>query len=166
MSSTSHSFDVVSNVDFQEVDNSINQALKEVGHRYDLKDAQNKIELNQKENSILVESADEYKAQVVIDILKQKLIGRGISAKALKQNNIESSLGGRAKCKLDVQVGISKDNAKLIVKDLKETDLKIQAQIQDDQVRVIAKKIDDLQAAIRYIKDKNYSFDVQFLNYR
>ncbi len=166
MAQSTHSFDVASNVDFQEVDNAVNQALKEVGQRYDLKDAQNKIELNQKEKTISIESADDYKVQAVIDILKQKLIGRGISPRALKQNEVEASLGARAKCKLEIQVGISKENAKIIVKDLKESDLKIQTQIQDDQIRVIAKKIDDLQAAIQYIKEKNYSFDIQFMNYR
>jgi len=161
-----HSFDIVSQIQMNEVDNAIQQTLKEVQQRYDLKDSDTKVELNNKDQVIAIESADEYKVNAVIEILNQKLIKRQIDPRSLKAGEIESALSGRAKCQIKVQVGLTAEQAKQISKDVRNMVVKVQPQIQGDQVRIVAKKIDDLQAVIQFIKEQNYDFAVQFLNYR
>ncbi len=159
-----HSFDIVSQIDMQEADNAINQALKEIHQRYDLKDSQTQIELNKNDKLIMINTKDDYSLKASIDILQTKFIRRGISVKALKLENPESAAGGRIRQKINLQSGISKDNAKKITKMVKESKLKVNTQIQDEQIRVQASKIDDLQAVIKLVKDADLDFPTQFVN--
>ncbi|MCZ7608730.1 MAG: YajQ family cyclic di-GMP-binding protein [Ignavibacterium sp.] len=159
-----HSFDIVSEIDFQEVDNAVNQALKEITQRYDLKDSKTQIELIKKDKLLSLNTKDDYSRKASIDILETKFIRRGISIKALKFNEPEAAAGGRLKQTISLQSGISKDNSKIITKMIKESKLKVNAQIQDEQIRVTAPKIDDLQAVIKLIKDSELDFPTQFVN--
>ncbi|MGK9476552.1 YajQ family cyclic di-GMP-binding protein [Melioribacter sp. OK-6-Me] len=161
-----HSFDIVSIIDFQEVDNAINQALKEIRQRYDLKDSQTEIELNKKDKLININTKDDYSLKQSYDILQSKFIKRGLSIKAMKPNQPYAAAGGRLKQTITLQSGISKENAKLITKLIKESKLKVTTQIQDEQVRVSAPKIDDLQKVIQLIKDADFDFPIQFVNYK
>lgn len=162
----SHSFDIVSEINFQEADNAINQAIKEIQQRYDLKDSKTEILLNKKEKQIILNTKDEYSRKQAIDIIQTKFIKRGISIKALKLEEPEPAANGRIKQVINLQSGISKDNAKQLTKMIKETKLKVNSQIQDEQVRVTASKIDDLQAIIKLVKEADLSFPVQFTNYK
>ena len=159
-----HSFDIVSEIDLQEADNAVNQALKEIHQRYDLKDSNTTMDLNKKDKQISINTKDDYSLKASIDILQTKFIRRGISIKALKLKEPEPAAGGRLKQIIDLQSGISKDNAKKITKMIKDSKLKVNAQIQDEQVRVQAPKIDDLQAVIQMVKDAELDFPTQFVN--
>jgi uncharacterized protein YajQ (UPF0234 family) len=159
-----HSFDIVSEIDFQEADNAVNQALKEIHQRYDLKDSNTLVDLNKKDTLININTKDDYSLKASVDILETKFIRRNISIKALKFNEPEAAAGGRLKQVINLQSGISKENAKIITKMIKESKLKINAQIQDEQVRVTAPKIDDLQAVIKLVKEADLEFPTQFVN--
>ncbi len=159
-----HSFDIVSEIDLQEADNAVNQAIKEITQRYDLKDSHTTIELNKKEKLITINTKDEYSLKASYDILQTKFIRRGISVKALKPKAAEQAAGGRIKQIINLQSGISKDNCKLITKLIKDMKLKVNAQIQDEQIRVQGAKIDDLQAVIKMIKEADLDFPTQFVN--
>jgi uncharacterized protein YajQ (UPF0234 family) len=161
-----HSMDIVSEVDLQEADNAVNQALKEIHQRYDLKDSQTTVELNKNEKLILVNTKDDYSRKAGIDILQSKFIRRGISIKALKYDEPEPAAGGRLRQKINLQSGISKENAKILTKMIKDSKLKVNAQIQDEQIRVQGPKIDDLQAIIKMIKDADLDFPTQFVNFK
>lgn len=163
---SNHSFDIVSEIDFQEVDNAINQTIKEVQQRYDLKDSKTELVLNKKEKQLTINTKDEYSRKQSVDILQTKFIKRGISIKALKYSEPEPAAGGRIKQIINLQSGISKENAKLITKMIKDSKLKVNAQIQDEQIRVTASKIDDLQAIIKLVKEADLDFPVQFTNYK
>lgn len=163
---SNHSFDIVSEVDFQEVDNAVNQALKEITQRYDLKDSHTTIELSKKDKSISIHTKDDYSLKQGIDILQTKFIRRGMSIKVLKVNEAEAASGGTLRVKIDLRSGISKEDAKEITKLIKDSKLKVNAQIQDEQVRVTGAKIDDLQAVQQLIKDHDFPFPVQFVNYK
>lgn len=160
------SFDIVSEVNLQEVDNAVNQALKEIGQRYDFKGSKSSIELNQKEKHLTVISDDEFKLKSVLDILQTKLIKRGVPIKALDYGPVEAAAGGTVRQIVKLRVGISKDDARLLVKMIKDSKLKVQAQIMDDQVRVSGKSKDDLQAVIALLKNADLAFAMQFTNYR
>jgi len=160
------SFDIVSQVDLQEADNAVNQALKEIQQRYDFKGTASTIELEKKTSQIRLESDDEYRLKQVMDVLESKLIKRGISLKALSYGDIEQGSRGSARQTITLQSGIDKENAKKITKLIKDQGLKVQAQIQDDQVRVTGKSKDDLQAVIQTLKGADLPFDMQFVNYR
>ena len=160
------SFDIVSEVNLQEVDNAINQARKEIGQRYDFKGSQSSIELDQKEKRLTVASDDDFRLRSVLDILQNKLIKRGVPLKALAYGTIEPAAGGTVRQVITLRFGIEKDNAKRIVAMIKATKLRVQAQIMDDQVRVSAKNKDDLQAVISLIRKADLEFAVQFTNYR
>ncbi len=159
-----HSFDIVSEIDFQEADNAVNQALKEIHQRYDLKDSNTELELNKKDKLITINTKDDYSRKSSIDILETKFIRRSISIKALKFNEPEAAAGGTLKQVINLQSGISKENAKIITKLIKESKLKVSAQIQDEQIRVTATKIDDLQAVITMVKEADLDFPTQFVN--
>ncbi len=161
-----HSFDIVSKVDPQEITNAINQTEKELANRFDLKDAKTEIDFNPTEFQIVIASQDAFKVKAVYEILGQKLIKRNISTKALSAGEIKSALGGTARQEITLQNGIPKDQAKLLIKDIKDSGFKVQTQIQEDQVRVTAKKIDDLQAIMKLLQGKEYPFHLQFMNYR
>ncbi|MCX8071104.1 MAG: YajQ family cyclic di-GMP-binding protein [Candidatus Binatia bacterium] len=158
------SFDVVSQVDLQEVDNAVNQARKEVGQRYDFKDTQTDILWDKK--TITIVSANDFKVKAVVDILQSKLARRGVPLKALKYGPIEPAAGGRARQTIEIQQGIDAEHARHIVKTIKDSKLKVQAQIQADQVRVTGKKKDDLQAVIRLLREQDFSIPLQFVNFR
>ncbi len=160
------SFDIVSEVDFQEVDNAINQALKEIHQRYDFKGSKSEITFNKKEKLLNVISDDEFKIKSVVDILQNKLIKRGISIKALKYGNVEPASGGTVRQEIKLQQGIEKDDARKIVKIIKYSKLKVQAAIQDEQVRVTGKVKDDLQSVMKMLKESELEFAFQFTNYR
>ena len=161
-----NSFDIVSEVDLQEVDNAINQARKEIAQRFDFKGSKSSIDLDQKEKQVTVHSDDDFKLKSVIDILQGKLIKRGVPLKSLSYGTVEQAAGGTVRQVVKLLVGIDKDNSRKIVKMIKDTKLKVQAQIMEDQVRVSGKNKDDLQAVIKMVRDANLPFAVQFTNYR
>jgi cyclic-di-GMP-binding protein len=161
-----HSFDIVSKVDLQEVLNAVQQAMKEIQQRFDFRGSKSNIDLNKDKHEITLVSDDEGKLKSVVDILQTKLIKRGISLKALSYGKIEQASGGTVRQIVTLQEGIAVDKAKEIVKLIKDAKMKVQAEIQKDQVRVRAKKIDDLQTAISMIKDKDFGIHIEFINYR
>jgi cyclic-di-GMP-binding protein len=161
-----NSFDIVSEVNMQEVDNAINQARKEITQRYDFKGSKSSIDLNQKENQLVVASDDDFKLKSVIDILQNKLIKRGVPIKALDYGTVEPAAGSTVRQVITLSVGIDKENAKHIVKMIKDTKLKVQSQIMDDQIRVSGKNKDDLQSIMKMLREAELSFAMQFTNYR
>lgn len=160
------SFDIVSEVNMQEVDNAINQARKEIAQRYDFKGSKSSVDLNQKEKNLTIISDDDFKLKSVVDILQNKLIKRGVPIKALDYGTVEPAANTTVRQIITLRVGIDKENAKLIVKMIKDTKLRVQAQIMDDQVRVSGKDKDNLQAIIKMLRDAELKFAVQFTNYR
>jgi len=161
-----HSFDIVSKVDMQEVSNAIQQATKELSQRFDFKGSKSEIELNKDKAEITLVSDDEYKLNSLIEILKNKFVKRNVSLKSLSFGTIEKAAGDTVRQLLTLQQGVSTERAKDIVKLIKETKMKVQAEIQKDQVRIRAKKIDDLQAIITLLKGKEFDFHIEFINYR
>ncbi|HEC98290.1 MAG TPA: YajQ family cyclic di-GMP-binding protein [Nitrospirae bacterium] len=161
-----HSFDIVCVVDLQEVDNAVNQAMKEIGQRFDFKGSKSNIELNKDKGVVTVISDDGQKIKSVIDILQSKLVRRGISLKALSYGKVEPAAGDTVKQVITLQQGIPQDKAKEIVKFIKNTKLKVTSEIQKEQVRVKGKKIDDLQAIMSRVKEKDFGIHLQFTNYR
>ena len=151
------SFDVVSQVDMQEMDNAVNQVKKEIDQRYDFRGSNASIELGEKEVKIAAE--DEYKLGAILDMLRQKMAKRGIPLRCLVPGKIEPAAKGTVQ-------GISKENGKKIVAAIKASKLKVTAQIQDDQVRVAGAKKDDLQAVIQLLKAGDFGVDLQFINMR
>ncbi len=161
-----YSFDIVSEIDWQEVDNAINQARKEILQRYDFKGSKSTIEYSQKDKTITIMGDDDYKTKAIIDMLQNKFVKRSIPLKSMKYKPEEQASGGMIRQMIEVQQGISKDNAKLIVKVIKDSKLKVQAAIQDEQVRVSSRDKDLLQEAIALVKGAELDFAVQFTNYR
>ncbi len=160
------SFDIVSEVNLQEVDNAINQSRKEIGQRYDFKGSKSSIDLDQKEKQVAIHSDDDFKLKSVVDILQNKLIKRGVPLKALDYGPVEPASGGTVRQIVNLRVGIDKDNARMIVKMIKDTKLRVQAQIMEDQVRVSGKNKDDLQSVMAMLRAAELKFAVQFTNYR
>lgn len=160
------SFDIVSEVDLQEVDNAINQAVKEIHQRYDLKDSKTELDLNKKEKLVTLNTKDDYSRKQSIDILQTKMIKRGLSIKALKMAEPEQAASGRLKQIINLQSGISKDNAKKITRLIKDLKLKVSAQIMDERIRVQGSKKDDLQEVINAVKEADLDFPTQFVNYQ
>jgi uncharacterized protein YajQ (UPF0234 family) len=158
------SFDIVSKVDLQEVDNAVNQALKEIGQRYDFKGSQ--VEIRREAASLHLHAENDYKLRAVTEILSQRLAGRRVPLKALVFKEPVPSLGGSLRQEIQLQQGIPQDKAKDIVRILKGSGLKVQAAIQGDQVRVRGKSRDELQGAIQTLKNSQLDFDMQFTNYR
>ena len=161
-----HSCDIISKVDLQEVLNAVQQAMKEISQRFDFKGSKSSIELNKEKHEITVSSDDDHKLKTVLDILQSKLVKRGISLKALQYGKIEQASGGTVRQLITLQQGIPTEKAKEIVKIIKDTKMKVQAEIQKDQVRLRAKKIDDLQAIMKLLREKNLDIHVDFSNYR
>ncbi len=158
------SFDIVSKVDLQEVDNAVNQAIKEVSQRYDFKGTTNEITLGKDTLDIL--AADDYKLQAIKDILIAKLVRRNVSPKCFNYGKEETASAGAVRVSATMVQGISKEKGKEIVKLIKGTKLKVQAQIMDDQVRVTGKKLDDLQAVMQMLKGEDLEVELQFENMR
>ncbi|MFZ0956998.1 MAG: YajQ family cyclic di-GMP-binding protein [Candidatus Sulfotelmatobacter sp.] len=159
-----NSFDVVSKIDLAEVSNAIQQALKEVHQRFDLKDSKSNIELDK--DGIVLHSADEYKLKAVNDVLQAKLVKRGVPLKGLTYGVVEPSAGGTAKRRVTMQQGIPIEKAREIVKLVKDSKKKAQASIQGDLVRVSSKDRDTLQEIIAMLRGHDFGIDVQVTNFR
>ncbi len=162
----SFSFDIVSKVDLAEVVNAINQSTKEIQQRYDFKGSKTTIELNEKDSYISVFTDDEMRLRSVVDILQTKLVKRGVSLKALTYGTPEAAAGGAVRQKIELQSGIPTEKCKEIVKFIKEQKLKVQASIQEEQVRVSGAKKDDLQLVIKVLREKDFGIHMEFSNYR
>ena len=159
------SFDIVSKVDLQEVSNAIQQALKEIHTRYDLKDSKSDIQMDEKEALVLT-SSDDFKLKAVNDVLQSKLVKRGVPLKALTYGAIESAAGSTVRQRINMQQGIPIEKAREIVKVIKNSKKKVQAAIQGDLVRVSGKDRDTLQDIIAMLKQSDFGIDMQFTNYR
>ena len=160
-----NSFDIVSKVDLQEVSNAIQNALKEIHTRFDLKDSKSDIQLEGKEAMVL-SSADEYKLKAVTDILQSKLVKRGVPIKALTYGTVEPAADSSVRQKITMQQGIPIEKAREIVKLIKDSKKKVQASIQGDTVRVSGKDRDALQEIIALLRGHDFGIDMQFTNYR
>jgi len=159
-----NSFDIVSDVDLMEVSNAVQQAMKEIRQRFDFKGSVSEIVLDK--TSLTLHSDDESRLKAVIDILTTKLVRRNVSLKALEYGTIEPAAKGTVRQVVTIRKGIPSEKAKEIVKFIKGTGTRVQAQIQEDQVRVTGKKRDDLQAVIQAVKGRDFGLDLEFRNYR
>lgn len=160
------SFDVVSELDMQEVDNAVNQAQKEIGQRFDFRGGKSEINLEKEAKKIRVVADDDMKLRSIHQILEGKLAKRGIDLRCLKHGKEETGSGGVLKQVIELKNGLDKEEAKQVTKAIKDSKLKVQAQVQDEQVRVTAKSIDELQATITMLKSQQLNFPLQFTNMR
>ncbi len=158
------SFDVVSRIDEQELENALNQARKEIAGRFDFKNSKTTIENTPKD--ITVVSDDELKLKNVIDIIQGRAVKRGISIKAFDYGAVEPAAQGTVRQKITLRTGIPKDKSKALIEAIKASKLKVNAQYQDEQIRVSAKSKDDLQKAIALLQKMDYEIPLQFVNYR
>ena len=161
-----NSFDVVSKIDLAEVSNAVQQAMKEITQRFDLKDSKSNIELKEKDNKLILASQDEYKLKAVVEILSQKLVKRQVPLKGLSYGTVTDAAGSTVKQEVSLQQGIPIEKSREIVKKIKDSKLKLQAAIQGDFVRVSGKDRDTLQAAIKLLRDSDFGIDMQFINFR
>lgn len=159
-----NSFDVVSEINLQEMDNAVNQTVKEITQRYDFKGTVAEVEFNNDE--VKIHAQDDFKLKSIVEILMGKMLKRGISPKFLDEGKVEPASGGTVRQVIKIKKGISKEKAKEIIQDIKNSKIKVQAQIMDDVVRVSGKNRDDLQATIQLLKGKDYDVELQFTNYR
>ena len=157
------SFDIVCKIDKQELDNALNQARKEIVQRYDLKDTHSEINLAEEKEIVLI-SPNDFVLKQVLDVLQSKLVKRGISLKAFEYGKLEPTLMSKMKQVLKIQQGIPAEKAKEISKAIKDTKLKLQCQIQGDQLRVSAKQIDDLQSIIQLLRTHDHGIHMDFVN--
>jgi hypothetical protein len=161
------SFDVTSTVDLQEVDNAVNQARKEIAQRYDFKGSRAAIEFNRGENQLVLVADDRFRMDAVWEILQTRLVRRGVPVKNLTRGDLEAAANATVRCTVALQQGIPTEAARAIVKLLKERKLKkVQAAIQGDQVRVSSPSKDDLQAAMKALREQDFGIELQFGNYR
>ena len=160
-----NTFDIVSKIDLQEVSNAIQQAMKEITTRFDLKDSKSHIDLEGKD-AIVLHSIDEFKLKAINDIFQQKLVKRGVPLKGLTYGAIEPAAGSTAKQRITMQQGIPIEKARDIVKLIKNSKKKVQASIQGDLVRVSGKDRDTLQEIISLLRQQDFGIDMQFTNYR
>ena len=161
-----NSFDVVSKIELPEVNNAIQQALKDINNRYDLKDSKSSIELNEKDHKIVLASQDEYKLKAVIEVLEGKLVKRKVPLKGLTYGTLISAAGSSVKQEITMQQGIPIEKARDIVRKIKDSKLKVQAAIQGDLVRVSGRDRDTLQAVMKLLTGSDFGIDMQFTNYR
>lgn len=161
-----NSFDVVSEVQMPEVNNAIQQSMKEITTRYDLKDSKSNIELNEKEKKITLTSSDDFKIKAITEILNQKLVKRGVPIRNLLQGKIETAAGSTVKQEITLQVGIATEKAREITKAIKDSKLKVQASINGDVVRISGKDRDTLQQAIALLRGSDFGIELQFTNFR
>jgi uncharacterized protein YajQ (UPF0234 family) len=161
-----NTFDIVSKIDLAEVNNAIQQALKEVITRYDLKDSKSEILLNEKDHKILLESQDEFKLKAVADVFEQKLVKRKVPLKGLTFGTPTQAGGSRMRQEISLQQGIPIEKAREIVKTIKDSKKKVQASIQGDLVRVSGRDRDSLQEVIALLRGQDFGIDMQFTNYR
>ncbi|MGH9487315.1 MAG: YajQ family cyclic di-GMP-binding protein [Terriglobales bacterium] len=161
-----NSFDVAAEVNPQEVANAVQQALKETSTRYDLKGAHTILDWNEKDSQLTLATQDEYKLNAVTEILQQKLVKRGVSLRALRYGAVEQAAGATVRQTVTVQNGIDSDQARAIVRLIKDSKKKVQASIQGAVVRVSGKDRDTLQDVIALLKNHDFGLDLQFTNYR
>ncbi|GGG94414.1 YajQ family cyclic di-GMP-binding protein [Silvibacterium dinghuense] len=161
-----NSFDIVSKVDVQEVRNAIDQAVKEVRARFDLKDSKSEIKLEDEDKHIQLASENEYKLEAVKEILSQKMVKRGIPLKNLEYGKLEPATGSSVRQKVTLQQGVPSEKAKEIVRVIKDSKKKVQATIQGDTVRITGKDRDTLQEVIALLRGKDFGIDLQFTNFR
>jgi uncharacterized protein YajQ (UPF0234 family) len=161
-----NSFDIVSKIDLEEVKNAIQQALKEVHTRFDLKDSKSDIQLNEKEQKLTLTSVDEFKVKAVRDVLEGKLIKRSVPLKGFTWGTIDPAAGSTVRQTATLQQGIPIEKARDIVKHIKDSKKKVQASINGDLVRVTGKDRDALQEIIALLRGKDFGIDMQFTNYR
>ncbi|MDA0690665.1 MAG: YajQ family cyclic di-GMP-binding protein [Nitrospinae bacterium] len=166
MASKNSSFDIVSVIDMEEVQNAVNQAMAEIGQRFDFKGSKSEITLDKKENKITILSDNDSKLNSVIDVLQGKLVKRKVSLKGLDYGKVEPATGDSVRQSILVQQGISQDKGKEITKAIKGMGLKVQSQIMDDLLRVTGKNKDDLQEAMSRLKEKDFGVAMTFTNYR
>ena len=159
-----NSFDIVCKVDMQEVTNALDQARREIDTRYDLKGTKNEVKLEDTDITLL--SPDEMKLKAVVDILQSKLHRRGVPLKALDYGTVEPAAGGTLRQKITIQQGIPIEKAREIVRLIKDSKVRVQAAIQENQVRVSGKNRDDLQKIIALVKERDFGIALQFTNYR
>jgi uncharacterized protein YajQ (UPF0234 family) len=161
-----NTFDVVSKIELPEVSNAVQQAIKEVQQRYDLKNSHSEIELNEKDNKILLQSQDEFKLKAVIEILEGKLVKRKVPLKGLQYGVITPAAGSTVRQEITLQQGVATEKAREIVRVIKESKKKVQASIQGDFVRVAGKDRDTLQDVIQLLRATDFGIDIQITNYR
>jgi uncharacterized protein YajQ (UPF0234 family) len=160
------SFDVVSKVDMQAVDDAVNACMKEIEVRFDFRGSVSRFELNKKEGVITIHSDDEGKLKSVVEILRNRFAKRGIDQKALDFQTVETALGQTVRQKVKIAQGIATEKGKAMVADIKAAKLKVTPSIQSEQVRVTSKSKDTLQQAMALLKSKNYEIPIQFTNFR
>lgn len=165
MAAKENSFDIVSEVDMQEITNGVDQARREISNRFDFKNSKSEIIFENSPEITLI-SDDDFKLRNVVDILEGKMVKRGVNLKALKYGKIEPAAGDTVRQQVNLIQGIDKDLAKKIVKLIKDHKIKVQAQVQGEQVRVSGKNRDDLQSVIKLINDQDFDIPLQFTNYR
>lgn len=158
------SFDIVSSLDIQEVDNAVNMVKKDITSRYDFKGSSSSITLNKPDKNIVILSDNEYQMGAIIDMLQNRSIGRKVSIKSFEYKGSENASGMKLRQRIELKSGISKENAKLINSIIKEMKLKISSQIQGEQIRVSGKKIDHLQEVINLLKSKSLDIPLQYIN--
>jgi uncharacterized protein YajQ (UPF0234 family) len=161
-----HSFDIVSEVDFAEVTNAVEQTRKEVAQRYDFKGSEVTIEWNKADSLIILRVENDMRLRALNDILQMKLVKRKVSLKAIDAKEAEKATGGTLKQDIKVRNGIEMNKAKEIIKFIKQSKLKAQAQIQKDQIRVQSAKIDTLQEVMQSVKSEDFGINIDFINYR
>ena len=157
-------FDIVCKYEIQEIENTVNMVKRDILNRFDFKGTSTRISLDKKNATIQIESNSEMQINSVRDMLEKRAVGRSVALKTFKIHDIEKSSGMSVKQNIDLQEGISQENAKKINKLIKDSKLKVQSQIQGEQLRVTGKKIDDLQTVIKYLKDINFGISLQFVN--
>lgn len=160
------SFDIVSDIEMQEVDNAVNQTQKEIAQRFDFRGGKSSIDFDRTQKKIKITADDELKLRALHQILEQKMAKRSVDMRCLKYGKEEPAAGGIIRQEAELKVGISQDEAKAINKMIKDSKLKVQSQIQDDQIRVTGKKIDDLQSVIQVLKAGQFNIPLQFINMR
>jgi len=161
-----NTFDVISKIELPEVHNAVQQAMKEIIQRFDLKDSHSTIEVNEKDHKILLHSQDEFKLKAVVEILQLKLVKRGVPLKGLTFGNIIPAAGSSVRQEISLQQGISIEKAREIVKKVKDSKLRVQASIQGDFVRISGRDRDTLQQVIKLLRESDFGIDMQFTNYR
>ncbi|HXP86333.1 MAG TPA: YajQ family cyclic di-GMP-binding protein [Bryobacteraceae bacterium] len=161
-----NTFDIVSKIELPEVSNAIQQAVKEIQQRYDLKNSHSSIELNEKDQKILLQSQDEFKLKAVVEILEQKLVKRKVPLKGLNFGTVTPAAGSTVRQEITLQQGIPIEKAREIVRVIKDSKKKVQASIQGDFVRVAGKDRDILQEIIQLLRANEFGIDMQFTNYR
>jgi uncharacterized protein YajQ (UPF0234 family) len=160
------SFDIVSEVDLQEMDNAVNQANKELAQRYDFKDSKASIAYDRQEKKVTLIADNDFKLRALTDILVTRMAKRGISIKSLKFNDPEKAFEGYLRQSVDICCGIDKEKAKELVGIIKKLDLKVQIQIEGEKIKISSAKKDELQAVIAHVKGLNFSIPLNFCNYR